>query len=374
MRYLLPHIEVDLKKKMVFLGGPRQVGKTTLTQQLLKNRRGCYFNWDDDGDRRHIISRDWSGDDELIVFDELHKFRRWKNWVKGVFDTQRSQHQFLVTGSARLDVYRRGGDSLMGRYHHWRLHPFTLSELPAGISRHDAFRRLMTVGGFPEPFLVNDERSARRWRKERFDRILKDDIRDLEPLRDIQTLSLFVEALRSRVGSTVVLSNIADDLQVAQKTLSHWLEVLERMYLVFVVRPFTGKLARAIKKPPKIYFFDNADVIGDDGARFENLVATHLLKELQFLEDRDGYRYELRFVRDKEGREVDFVVLRDGAVMQLIEVKLSKADVDPSLVYFAERLNPREAKQVISSDIKSSIHKGIRVQSVLDAFIPMAAL
>ena len=176
------------------------------------------------------------------------------------------------------------------------------------------------------------------------------------------------------MGSTVVLSNIADDLQVAQKTLSHWLEVLERMYLVFVVRPFTGKLARAIKKPPKIYFFDNADVIGDDGARFENLVATHLLKELQFLEDRDGYRYELRFVRDKEGREVDFVVLRDGAVMQLIEVKLSKADVDPSLVYFAERLNPREAKQVISSDIKSSIHKGIRVQSVLDAFIPMAAL
>lgn len=374
MRYLSTPISKDLEKKMVFLGGPRQCGKTTLAKHLLKASRGRYFNWDADEDRRAILGKEWSRSDCLLVFDELHKFPKWKNWVKGVYDTTGSLHEILVTGSARLDIYRRGGDSLLGRYHYWRLHPFTLSELPPSITPEEGMARLLTVGGFPEPFLDGSETEARRWRRERFDRVLRDDIRDLEPIRDIQTLSLFVDQLRSRVGGPVVLSNIAEDLQVSPKTLKHWLEILERMYLVFVVRPYTPRnLPRAIQKPPKVYFFDNADVIGDEGARFENLVATHLIKEIQFREDSGGYRYELAYVRDKEGREVDFVVLKEKRVDELIEAKWSDAGRSRSLEYFVERLKPRTAHQVVGKLGRSFSKGSIEVTSAFERFRALRA-
>ncbi|MDY0004952.1 MAG: ATP-binding protein [Polyangia bacterium] len=345
-RYLQPFVEADLARKMVFLGGPRQSGKTTLARTILGEAAG-YYTWDLDEDRRDILAKRWDPRTSLLVFDELHKHRKWKNWLKGVFDTQRDEHRILVTGSARLDLYRRGGDSLLGRYHYWRLHPFTLSELPKGMSPEVALERLLTVGGFPEPFLDGDERQAKRWRRERFDRVLRDDIRDLEPIREIQTMALFVDALRSRVGSPVVLAHIAEDLQVAAKTLKHWLEVLERMYVVFVVRPLTRMIPRAIQKPPKVYFFDTGDVLGDEGARFENLVATHLLKRLHFLEDRDGDRYSLSYVRDKEGREVDFAVEKDRHLQALVEVKWSDREVARPLTYYAERLQPKVAQQIV---------------------------
>jgi len=176
MRYITSFVLEDLKKKMVFVGGPRQVGKTTLAKAVLSAAfpAGRYLNWDFDEDRQDILQKRWSADNTLLVFDELHKFPRWKRWIKGIYDVSHETHSFLVTGSARLDVYRRGGDSLMGRYHYWRLHPFTLDEIPKGISPKEAFHRLMTVGGFPEPFLDGDERSARRWRRERFDRVIRE--------------------------------------------------------------------------------------------------------------------------------------------------------------------------------------------------------
>jgi len=256
---------------MVFVGGPRQVGKTTLAKAILSSNypSGRYLNWDFDDDRQDILQKKWSSDQKLLVFDELHKFPRWKTWVKGIYDVSHESHSFLITGSARLDVYRRGGDSLMGRYHYWRLHPFTLDEVPPGISQKEAYHRLMTVGGFPEPFLDGDERTARRWRRERFDRVLREDIRDLKPIRNIQLLGMFLDMLRYRVGGLVTLSNLAGDLQISPKTAKTWLEVLERMYLVFSVRPYTRSLPRAVLKPPKVYFFDNGDVIGDEGARFD---------------------------------------------------------------------------------------------------------
>lgn len=364
MRYLRPYILEDLKKKMIFLGGPRQCGKTTLAMSLNPAR---HFNWDADEDRAAILKKEWTRDDELIVFDELHKYPKWKNWIKGVYDTQKEQHQFLVTGSARLDVYRRGGDSLLGRYHYWRLHPFTLSELPAGMGAKQAFKRLLEVGGFPEPFLDGDARQARRWRLERIDRVLKDDVRDLEGVRNIQQLYLFVDQLRARVGQLCVLSNMAADIQVTPATAAKWLEVLERMYLVFIVRPWTKNLPRAVQKPPKVFFFDNADVLGDEGARFENLVATHLLKTIQFLQDRDGYRYELRYIRDKEGREVDFAVVRDGKLIEIVEVKWSDRNVSKSLEYYAEKLRPARARQIVG-DLKSPYDSGrIEVRGAIDA-------
>jgi len=336
---------------MVFVGGPRQVGKTTLAKAILSSNypSGRYLNWDFDDDRQDILQKKWSSDQKLLVFDELHKFPRWKTWVKGIYDVSHESHSFLITGSARLDVYRRGGDSLMGRYHYWRLHPFTLDEVPPGISQKEAYHRLMTVGGFPEPFLDGDERTARRWRRERFDRVLREDIRDLKPIRNIQLLGMFLDMLRYRVGGLVTLSNLAGDLQISPKTAKTWLEVLERMYLVFSVRPYTRSLPRAVLKPPKVYFFDNGDVIGDEGARFENLIATSLLKRLHFLEDRDGYRYELRYIRDKEGREVDFLIVKEGKIEELIEVKFSEDNISNSLHYYAERLNPPKATQIVAN-------------------------
>jgi predicted AAA+ superfamily ATPase len=370
MRYITPHVLEDLKKKMVFVGGPRQVGKTTLARKVLSQNypEGRYFNWDYDEDRQDILQKKWSSGNDLLVFDELHKFPRWKTWIKGIYDVSHKMHSFLVTGSARLDIYRRGGDSLMGRYHYWRLHPFTLDEIPNGISPKDAFDRLMTVGGFPEPFLEKDERTARRWRRERFDRVLREDIRDLESIRNIQLLGMFLDALRHRVGGKVVLSNMAGELQISPKTAKSWLEVLERMYLVFTVLPFTKSLSRAVLKPPKVYFFDNADVLGDEGARFENLVATSLLKRLNYLEDRDGYRYELRYIRDKEGREVDFAIIKEGDLKELIEVKYSDESISKSLSYYTRRLNPKRATQLVATLKRSFDKGGIKVTDPISYF------
>ena len=351
MRYLTPHLLADLNKKMVFVGGPRQVGKTTLAQWIRENHypAGRHFNWDYDEDRTDILGKKWGRENNLLIFDELHKYPRWKSWIKGIFDVSRQNHSILVTGSARLDMYRKGGDSLVGRYHYWRLHPFTLDEFPEQVDREEAFRRLMTVGGFPEPFMEADERSARRWRRERLDRVIREDVRDLEDIRNIQLISLFLDALRSRVGGLVILSNIGEDLQISPKTAKSWLGVLERMYLLFPVYPYTKSIPRAVLKPPKVYFFDNGDVIGDPGSRFENLVATSLLKRLHFLEDRDGFRYELRYIRDKEGREVDFAVIKEGQLEQLIEVKYAEGTPSKSLRYYAERLHPEQALQIHAS-------------------------
>lgn len=346
----------DLSKKMVFLGGPRQVGKTTLAHHILKNfsykkaKSGLYLNWDFDDDKYKIIKKQWDEDHQLIVFDELHKYRRWKNWIKGIYDKTHLSHQFLVTGSARLDVYRRGGDSLLGRYHYWRLHPLTLDELPQKMSLKEGFKRLMRVGGFPEPFLDGSEQEAMRWRRERFNRVLKEDIRDLESIRMIQDLGLFVDLLRRRVGQLVTLSNLAKEIQVSPKTAKLWLEALNRMYVCFSVKPYTKKLPRAILKPPKIYFFDNADVISeqDEGSRFENLVATHLLKYIHYLEDSKGLSLELNYIRDKDSREVDFVISKNRKIFALIEVKLTEEKISRSLQYYSEKLKPKHSLQIVA--------------------------
>ncbi len=370
MRYISKNVIKDLQKKMVFIGGPRQVGKTTLAKNLLKQNTftGRYFNWDLDEDRRDILSKKWRSDSGLIIFDELHKYPHWKNWIKGIYDTAEHPIRFLVTGSARLDVYRRGGDSLLGRYHYWRLHPFGFDEYPLKMTDDEVFKRLMTVGGFPEPFLDGDEREARRWRRERFDRVLMEDIRDLESIRNISLLSLLIDQLRTRVGGLVVMSNIAGEIQVSPKTVAKWLDALERMYLVFAVRPYSKNLPRAVLKPPKVFFFDNGDVIGDEGAVFENLVATHLLKKIHFLEDRDGFRYELRYIRDKEGREVDFVILKEGRIEELIEVKFSDDSVSRHLRYYAEKLKPSKVTQIVAKLKNSYSSNGIDVVKPVEYF------
>jgi predicted AAA+ superfamily ATPase len=370
IRYNQQFIAKDLQKKMVFIGGPRQVGKTTLSQNLIATqiKPGQYFNWDIDEDRKAILHKQWRKDSKLIIFDELHKYPKWKQWIKGVYDSKISGQQYLVTGSARLDIYRQGGDSLMGRYHYWRLHPFTIDEYPNNISHTEAYERLLKFGGFPEPFMMADEREVRRWRRERFDRILREDIRDLEYIREIQLLYLYVEALRERAGGLITFANIAQGLQISPKTAKSWLGLLERMYIVFPVYPFTASLPRAIQKPPKIYFYDNADTVDNPAVRLENLVATTLIKRLNFLEDYYGYRCQLHYLRDKDGREVDFVTVIDNQIEDLIEVKLSDKNISNSLRYYTEKLKPKRAIQLVGKLSRSFDDGQIQVVSPLEFF------
>lgn len=372
MRYLEPWLREDLQKKMVLMGGPRQSGKTTLAKQVAHRfATNVYLNWDYDRDRAIIQKLAWDESAALVVLDEVHKRPRWKTWLKGLYDVRHDSQRFLVTGSARLDVYRKGGDSMLGRYHYWRLHPFSLSELPPRMTAVEGVKRLMTVGGFPEPFLDGSAAAAKRWRRERHDRVIRDDLRDLENVNSIASLSLLLEALRTRVGGMVVTANLAADLQVAPKTVKRWLEILEAMYLVFAIRPYTKNLPRALQKPSKVYFFDNGDVLGDEGAIFENLVASHLLKEIQFKEDATGDRWQLAYVRDKEKREVDFVVLCNGVVEELVEAKWDDATPSPHLAYFAERLQPRLGCRQIVGQLPSKragTFGGIRVVPVTEAF------
>jgi predicted AAA+ superfamily ATPase len=371
-RYCEKFILQDLQRKMVFIGGPRQVGKTTMSKEIAAHYEPhtVYFNWDNDEDRIAIRKKHWTLDTQLIIFDELHKYTRWKQWIKGVYDVKPEQQQYLVTGSARLDIYKRGGDSLMGRYHYWRLHPFTIDELPPKVSKAEGLQRLLTLGGFPEPFLLNDEREARRWRNERFNRILREDIRDLEKVRELQLLSLFTDALRERVSSTISLSNIAQDLGVSPNTTKSWLSVLKRMYICFSLTPLIRNVPRAIHKPTKVYFYNNADVIeaNTTGARLENLVANTIIKRLNFIEDYHGKRCRLYYIRDKDGREVDFAVYIDGQLEDLIEVKTSNTDITTSLKYYATKLKPKRAIQIVGDLKRPFDSDGIHVTNPINYF------
>jgi uncharacterized protein len=368
MRYLSSHIVKDLQKKMVFLSGPRQCGKTTLAQGLL-DKNGLYLNWDDPDQKKFIFKRQWSDHHNLVVLDELHKFPKWKTWLKGTFDTQKQMHQFLVTGSARLEVFKKGGDSLMGRYHLWHLHPFSLCEIPVNskITPKEAFQRLLTCGGFPEPFLDNDIRQARRWRRERFEKVIKQDIRELELIQDLQTLGLLVDLLRARVGSTIVVSNIAEDLQKSPVTIKKWIDLLESMYVIFKVKPYTRNLSRSVLKPFKVYFYDNADVEGDEGAVFENLVATHLLKQIQYAQDYEGHTYELCFIKDKEGREVDFAVIKNKKAIELVEAKWSDDKVSSALLFFSNKIKPVAARQIVGTQSGAAKRGNVQVVGAIDA-------
>jgi uncharacterized protein len=336
-RYLFDAIDADLAEKMVFLSGPRQVGKTTLALALLGasgTRHPAYLNWDDVGARPRIRKGEMPADEPRIVLDEIHKYARWRGLVKGLFDTRHAGQSFLVTGSARLDVYRRGGDSLHGRYHPYRLHPLSISEL-GGHEDHQ--QALLRFGGFPEPLVKGTEKHWRRWQRERMDRVIHDDVRDLERVREISLMELLAEALPARVGSPLSVKNLREDLEVAHDTVERWITILENLYVCFRVAPHGAPRIRAVKKERKLYLWDWS-AVPDAGARLENMVACHLLKFCHHREDTEGHRMELRFLRDTDSREVDFVVLQDRRPIFAIEVKTGEQAVSSAIRYFKQRM------------------------------------
>ena len=337
-RYLQKEISKDLKEKMVFLGGPRQVGKTTFAQNLLKNyhdQHPAYLNWDNTEDRKKILENEWPRSEKLIIFDEIHKFSKWRNFVKGSYDKLKNTHQFLITGSARLDYYRKGGDSLLGRYHYFRMHPLSLPEV-SSTQPQDALNRLMQFGGFPEPYLKQDLTSLKRWHRSRRERIVYSDIRDLENVKEISNIELLVNALPERVGSPLSRKNLAQNLEVDFKTVEKWISILENVYYCFRIAPFGAPKIKAVKKEQKVFLWDWSE-IEDPGARWENLVASHLLKLCHYIEDTEGSAMELRFLRDSEGREIDFVLVKDKKPLFAVECKSGDRKISPHLKYFSER-------------------------------------
>ncbi len=338
-RYLFNTIEEFLKNKMVFVGGPRQVGKTTLCTQFLTPksiRSSSYLNWDDPSSRFKIQNGEFPIDKKILCLDEIHKFKKWRSLIKGLYDTKRYKYKFLITGSARLDYYRKGGDSLLGRYRYVRLHPFSLDEMPS--FNKETTEQLLHFGGFPEVLLEGREKNLRLWQRERVFRVINDDIRELNNIKELSLIELLANDLPRRIGSPLSIKSIADDLGVHHATAANWIEILDNLYYSFRISPYGAPKIRAVKKEQKLYLWDWS-VIENKGLRFENMLASHLLKFCHFLEDSQGYKMELRFLRDTNKREVDFVVVKNKKPLFAVEGKLGEENISPHIYYFKERIN-----------------------------------
>jgi predicted AAA+ superfamily ATPase len=347
-RYLEKHIREDLASKIVMLTGPRQTGKTTLSKMVTPDYD--YFNLDNPEHRLNLIERSWDRSKELVIFDELHKMAKWKSWLKGVWDTEERPPSILVTGSAKLDTYKKVGDSLAGRFFQYRLHPLDLKEIHQILqpeSMQEVLEQLMELGGFPEPFLKGSKTFYNKWKRSHLDIIIRQDLIDLENVREISSVETLIQLLRKRVGSPLSYSSIARDLNCSDKTVKKWMIMLENMYVIFRVAPYHRNIGRSLLKAPKIYFYDTGQVLGDSGVKFENLVACAVLKEVQHLQDCFGQDMRLYYLRTKDGREVDFLITKDGNPLILLEVKLSDDSPSSALQIFSSNFPSVKKIQIV---------------------------
>ncbi len=355
-------------RQMLFVSGPRQVGKTTLARDLLSSDQDRYYNWDNIGHRQLILSgvdkvAMQTGLDQLhsqppvLAFDELHKYKDWKNWLKGFFDQYEKQAHILVTSSARMDIFRKGGDSLMGRYFHYRMHPLSMRELAAGFDsslelQHvrqpgkGALTQLLKFGGFPEPFLQANTRFSNRWQKLRQQQLIYDDIRDASQVQEIAQLEILAQLLAQQSGQVTRYSTLAKQIRVSVDTIRRWLVVLESFYYCYHVRPWFKNITTALRKEPKTYLWDWSQLT-DKGARNENFVASHLLKAVHWWTDRGLGQYDLHYLRTKDQKEVDFLVSKNGKPWFLVEVKsTANHAINKHLGWFQKKTGAQHAFQL----------------------------
>lgn len=361
------------ERQMLLLSGPRQVGKTTIARELClrlasETQTGTYLNWDNHDHRGQILDGPESisklvGLDKLqeqpplLALDELHKYPQWRDFLKGLFDTYESRLRILVTGSARLDIFKRGGDSLMGRYFSFSLHPLSVAELtnsqtldeclkmPSPVDK-EQWQSLLLFGGFPEPFLRNEKRFYNRWRALRSQQLFREDVRDLTRVQEVGQLEHLAQLLSEQSGQLTSYSSLAKSVRVSQDTIRRWISILESLYWCFTIRPWHKNVSRSLRKEPKYYLWDWSQ-LKDPGAQAENLIASALLKAVMSWEEAGLGQFSLHFLRNKDKREVDFIVVRDAEPWFLVEVKSSaKAPLSSSLSYFQQQTGAPHAFQV----------------------------
>lgn len=363
-RYLEKYILEDLNKKIVLLTGPRQTGKTTLSKMLTSSYD--YFNYDDSEDRLQLLEKSWDRSKSLIIFDELHKLKNWKSWIKGIYDTESIPPALLVTGSAKLDTYKKVGDSLAGRFFQFRLHPLDLKEIKTALKPKNIeaeLDKLLDYGGFPEPFLNANTRFYNRWKKSHLDIIIKQDLIDLENVQQITSIETLIQLLKKQVGSPVSYSSIARDLQCSDKTIKNWLTILENMYVIFRVSPYHRNIARAILKAPKYYFYDTGQVTGDLSAKLENTVACALQKEIHFQLDCYGKERQLYYLKNKDGREIDFFISNNQGPELLLEVKWRDENVSSNFNIFKKYFPKAKMIQIVKELRKEkTFYQGVEIR------------
>lgn len=373
-RYLFETVSRDLHQKMVMLTGPRQVGKTHLAREIMRSfPRPQYLNYDSVEDMRLIHERRWLPSSDLIVIDEVHKMREWKGFLKGVFDTRPEGQAILVTGSARMDTWRQSGESLAGRYYRFHLHPLSVRELAGQMEPEAALDALIRLGGFPEPFLSSSETEVERWRIQYATDLVREDVMDFSRVHEIRHVRLLLDMLRRRTGSPLSCASLARDLQLAPNTVRRYLEILESLHIVFLVRPHHRNIARAVLKEPKVYFYDNGMVEGDEGARLENACAAALLKHADYLRDVRGEEVTLRYVRDAQGHEVDFALARGEELEKLIEVKNTESRPANGLAFFASRNPEVLAEQWVRHVRQEQVEGPVRILRAARALADLAA-
>jgi len=365
--YLNMWQDLSSEKKMIFLSGPRQVGKTTFAQKIAEGfKNNLYFNWDIISQKRLLIQEptffeNINRKDEsipLVIFDEIHKYSKWKNYLKGIYDEFAGDYKFLVSGSGRFDLYKKGGDSLAGRYFQLHLFPLTVAELSnkrksfkdfavSPLTNFDftnlkitskIWQTLFNVGGFPEPYVNGKKTFFNKWTANYTSQIVREDIKSISDIKNTDYIEILFSLLPKRVGSPISMNNIAEELQVSFGSIKEWLKLLEIFYLVFRIGPWTKKISRSILKEKKLYLY-NYPEISDESYRFENMVAVELLRAVYNWNEYGYGRFTLHYLRNKEKEEVDFLICENNNPKILIETKFSDDAPSKNLIYFQKKLN-----------------------------------
>lgn len=365
-RYLQKTLEEDKSKKIILISGPRQTGKTTLVKSITTSYD--YLNFDQLKHRVILKDQSWDRGKKFLILDELHKMRGWKGWLKGVYDTEESFQKIIVTGSARLDTFKKMGDSLAGRFFAYRMHPIDVHEAVQFTDLKEpekAIKRLMKVGGFPEPFLEGSEQFYQKWKNAHSDIILRQDLISLENIRDITSVETLVALLKGKVGSLVSYQSLSEDLQKNDKTIKRWLAVLESLFMIFSIKPYQKNISRSLVKAPKYYFYDVAQVDEEnESARFENLVACSLYKRVQYMIDVEGVEAGLYYLRNRQKQEVDFLITKKNKPYLIIEAKLQEDNVDSHIFNFHKALMPQKTIQLVYKNLyrEKTYPQGVEVR------------